>query len=599
MEPLISEQMLNNYDAAVARLATRAEDLTHFDETFVETIFPEMLEARQHQIIYGRRGTGKTHLLRLVELRLRESFIEGGILPVYVNGSQLNQELSIVSANPALVALAIYVEVMKHIGAELSSFVYDLNQANFWDRIVGGKKSQAEKHADAIAVTLHDVLTSGQIRVLPTGDVSEEATSLAETSKRVAAGALVRIDPRNLGWAIKAGAEAERNTKSSSLMTRNIHGEVILPFSQVSFELERLLDLLGKASLHILFDEWSEIDKDPQVQPYLAEMLRRTASAVPGMYLKLACIPGRTTLATPITEHVMNPIGLEEGDDIHADVDLDKIAFSGESIDQLVPFFMAMIQRHVGASVEWVRNTSFTHFEIILTSLIFSGTSSFAELCQASGGVPRDFINIYRQATAIAANAGKSGQARPLLELLTVRMAAKPVYQSKRASFGRSTSPQLQLLDRIYQDIYVRKHSYLFLLSQELTEDGTVQTLYMEKLIHRLPATYYDPDDERTYQYFQLDYGTTIDRLMADAAEGARASYESSLWAKVESLGSRFLGRTWMREEHQDPESIIAAYQALFKERVGRLDINPREIIFHPDNRATTDPRAKHRHRRS
>ncbi len=33
--------------------------------------------------------------------------------------------------------------------------------------------------------------------------------------------------------------------------------------------------------------------KTRKYNPYLAEMLKRTASAVPGMYLKLACIPGR------------------------------------------------------------------------------------------------------------------------------------------------------------------------------------------------------------------------------------------------------------------------------------------------------------------
>lgn len=599
MEPLISEQMLNNYDTIVAQLATRAEDLTDLDGTFVETIFPEMVETRQHQIIYGRRGAGKTHLLRRVELRLRESFVEGGILPLYVNGSQLSQEISIVSPDPAMVALAIYVQLMQHIGAELSSFVYDLNQANFWGRIVGGKKSQTAKQADEIAATLENILTSGQVRVLPAGEVSDKATSLAETSKRASAGASLRIDPRSLGWAVKAGKRTERNTKSSSLITRKIQGEVILPFSQVSSQLERLLDLLGNASLHILFDEWSEVDKDPQVQPYLAEMLRRTASAVPGMYLKLACIPGRTILATPITKDVKNPIGLEEGDDIHADVDLDKIVFAGESIDQIVPFFMAVIKKHVGAKVDWVRHFTFAHFEAFLTSLVFSGKSPFVELCQASGGVARDFINIYRAATVMTANMAKSGQARPLLELSTVRMAAKGVYQSKRASFGRSTSPQLQLLDRIYQEIYVRKHSYLFLLSEEFTDDSTVQTLYMEKLIHRLPATYYDPQDERRYQYFQLDYGTTTDRLMADAVEGARASYESSVWAKVGSLGNKFLGRTWMHDVDQDPAAVIAAYTALFKEQVGRLDINPREIIFHVGGRVRTDSRGRHRRRRS
>ena len=493
MDPLISKEMLANYDSIVTQLATRAEDLTDLDGTFVETIFPEMIEARQHQIIYGRRGAGKTHLLRRVELRLRDSFIEGGIFPVYVNGSQLSQEISIVSPDPATVALAIYVQLMQHIGAEIRRFVEKLNQANFWDRIVGGKKTQTAKQADAIATVLEESLTSGQVRLLPAGEVSDEATTLAETSKNSSLGASIKLDPRSLGWAVKAGTGAEKNAKSSSLITRKIHGEVILPFAQVSSAFGRLLELLGKASIHVLFGEWSEIDKDPEVQPYLAEMLRRTVSAVPGMYLKLACIPGRTTLATPITEEVKNPIGLEEGDDIHSDVNLDSIVFAGESLDQIVPFFMAMIKKHVGERIDWVRYSTFAHFELFLTSMIFSGKLPFVELCQASGGVPRDFINIYRAATINTANIVKSSQARPPFELMTVRMAAKGVYQSKRASFGRSTSPQLRLLDRIYKEIYVKKHSYLFLLTEESAEDDVVQTLYMEKLIHRLPATYYNP----------------------------------------------------------------------------------------------------------
>ena len=369
--------------------------------------------------------------------------------------------------------------------------------------------------------------------------------------------------------------------KSSFRVTRKIHGEVILPFVQVAFDIGRLLELLGNASIHILFDEWSEVDKDPRVQPYLAEMLRRTTSAVPGMYLKLACIPGRTFLATPITEDIKNPIGLEEGDDIHPDVNLDSLVFADESLDQLAPFFMAMIKKHVGEKIDWVRYTSLTGFESFLTTRIFSGTQSFLELCQASGGVPRDFINIYRAATTITANQAKSGQVRAPFDLMTVRVAAKGVYQSKRASFGKSTSPQLRLLDRIYQEVYVKKHSYLFLLSEESAEDDVVQTLYMEKLIHRLPATYYNPTDERRYQFFQLDYGTTIDRLIANAAHDARASYESSLWAKVGLLGNKVLGRAVAHDYSRESTIVMAALTALFNEEAGRLDIDPRELIFH------------------
>lgn len=184
--------------------------------------------------------------------------------------------------------------------------------------------------------------------MLTAGEVSDESTTLLETSVNSSAGASISLDPRTIGWTVKAGTAAEKSAKSSSVITRSIRGEIILPFTQVSYQLGRLLELLDNASIHILFDEWSDIDKDPRVQPYLAEMLRKTAKSVPRMYLKLACIPGRTFLATPITDDVRNPIGLEEGDDIHADVDLDSIIFSGESIGELVPFFVTMIQKHVG-----------------------------------------------------------------------------------------------------------------------------------------------------------------------------------------------------------------------------------------------------------
>jgi hypothetical protein len=299
---------------------------------------------------------------------------------------------------------------------------------------------------------------------------------------------------------------------------------------------------------------------------------------------------------------VKNPIGLEEGDDIRPDVNLDSVIFSGESIDQLAPFFMAMIKKHVGEKVRWVRESSTAYFESFLMSMIFSGASPFLELCQASGGVPRDFINIYRNATTLAANIAKSGQTREPLELVTIRMAAKSVYQSKRASFGRPSSPQLRLLDRIYQEIYVKKHSYFFLLSEDSAEDDVVQTLYMEKLIHRLPATHYNPADDSRYQYFQLDYGTTIDRLLSNAANDARASFESSLWIKLEEIGNRFLARTVANKSFE--ESVyVAALAALFQAEPGRLDINPRELVFDLDDKTlprsrSGDPRGRGRHRR-
>jgi hypothetical protein len=585
---------LIEYDLVVAQLATRAEDLTDLYGTFVETIYPEKMQARANQIINGRRGAGKTHLLRRVEGRLCAKFAETKILPVYVNGSDLSQEINIVSSDPATVALAIYVQIMQHVAATIRTFVVDLNQAKFWDRFLAGGKSQHERSANEIAATLAEILISGQVRRLPAGEVSDESTTLLETSVNSSIGASIKLDPRTIGWAVKAGTAAEKSAKSSSVTTKRISGEIILPFAQVSYELGRLLKLLDNASLHILFDEWSDIDKDPKVQPYLAEMLRKTVKSVPGMYLKLACIPGRTFLATPITEDVRNPIGLEEGDDIHADIDLDSIIFSGESIGELVPFFMTMIKKHVGEKITWVRTATPELFESFLASFVFAGAKPFLELCHASGGVPRDFMNIYRTATTLVSNAAKSGQPRRPLDVATIRVAARSVYQSKRASFsGKSTSQQLQLLERIYQEIYVKKNSFYFLLSEEAAENATIQTLYTERLIHRVPLSFfYDPTNEQRYQYFQLDYGTAIDRLMSNAANDAYASYETSTWIKLGQVGNKFLGRVLDDEVDRQKAALEAAIIALFDAAPSRLDINRRELIFDPGNRVVAGSHA-------
>lgn len=101
-----------------------------------------------------------------------------------------------------------------------------------------------------------------------------------------------------------------------------------------------------------------------------------------------------------------------------------------------MPFFTTMIKKHVGEKITWVRTATPEHFDSFLASFVFAGTKPFLELCHASGGVPRDFMNIYRTATTLVSNAAKSGQPRRPLDVAMIRVAARSVYQSERASAG-------------------------------------------------------------------------------------------------------------------------------------------------------------------
>jgi len=203
-------------------------------------------------------------------------------------------------------------------------------------------------------------------------------------------------------------------------------------------------------------------------------------------------------------------------------------------------------------------------------------------------------MNIYRTATTLVSNAAKSGQPRRPLDVAMIRVAARNVYQSKRTSFsGQATSQQLQLLERAYQEIYVKKNSFYFLLSEEASENETMQTLYTERLIHRVPLNFfYDPTNEQRYQFFQLDYGTAIDRLMSNAANDAYASYETSTWIRLEQVGNKFLGRNLDDEVARQKAALEAAITALFDAAPSRLDINRCELIFDPGNMIVVGSRA-------
>jgi hypothetical protein len=253
----ISPEMRMDFDTVVTHLGTRAEDLSDPAATFVETIFPSVLRARQHHVIYGRRGVGKTHLLRRFESELTRAFEIHRAVPVYLNGSQLSQEITLLSSDPSMTALTVYVQVMDRLAQELHAFVRGLNQTTYWERVFGNKRAQVAQQADAAASLLQETLRRGQVRFLPTGEASEEASTLAETSKAAGAQLSAKLsDPRTLGWAVGADLSASTLKRLSSSTTRKIRSEVILPFNVVSNELRALLSLLGDATLVVLFDEW-------------------------------------------------------------------------------------------------------------------------------------------------------------------------------------------------------------------------------------------------------------------------------------------------------------------------------------------------------
>lgn len=125
--------------AAVAQLADRSEEIADPTATYVDTTFLATLRNRRNQIVFGRRGTGKTHLLRRLQDELLSRFGELRIVPAYVDGATLSGSVAAYQ-DPAAVALGLYVELMRGTVRQLAQFIRDELRPGLLDWLFSGAK---------------------------------------------------------------------------------------------------------------------------------------------------------------------------------------------------------------------------------------------------------------------------------------------------------------------------------------------------------------------------------------------------------------------------------------------------------------------------
>jgi hypothetical protein len=498
---------------AVGSLAYRAEDLRDVTGTYVGTVFLEALVNNpDNQVIYGRRGTGKTHLLRRVEDELLARFDELKQVPVYIDGATLEGSIG-PHDDPAAVALSLYVELVKRTTTELSRLIRERICPGWLEKLFHGPKREALEGAQYSADQLTSLLSHGTVRTLPIGDATSEIQDLDEAVSKLRAAAGINasvglVDPRRVGVRLEAAAEKELKRTSTNITTRKIGGETYLPFANVAQLMREMLAALDDAGLVILFDEWSAVG-GAEVQPLLAQLLRLTFRS--RMSVKIASIPGRTWLLRHVSSSdsgTLQRIGFEVGDDITADVDLDSVVFVDQDIKQLATFFTVLLQRHLSAHLPILGQLTETQFAKYLLNKRIFDVRVLTELIHASAAVPRDFINLFRQATLkqLAAREDRVVTSH-------VRAAALAAYESKRTNLATNRQEVLRALGRIYTRIVGGQKSYLFLLDSAETTHPIIVELYTAKLIHHFPATWQDPNSYRSYTYFQVDYGTMVSTL--------------------------------------------------------------------------------------
>ncbi|MEK9501395.1 hypothetical protein [Gaopeijia maritima] len=475
--------MASVINEAFMRFTRRAEvvDRARLVATFVDAgPLMTLLESRDHQIVYGRRGTGKTHALSyLVEDRRKK-----GDVSLYVDLRLIGSSGGIY-ADPNLLLEERATRLLIDTLAALHDSLVDYTLGEDLDLSMIGPV--LDRLADSIA----------EVSVVGTVEREQEATAQDEEHSHRSAEA--GLDPVAAAVRVAGGRSSKASRGRRERVTEAGVARHRVHFGRVGAS---LIDLSRALDRHtwVVLDEWSSVPLD--LQPYLADLLRRTLLPTPGYTVKFGAIEQRSRfrLSTPEGDYV----GIEVGADMAADVNLDDFMVFENDPDRAKDFFRELLFRHLRAVLE-DEHVDAPATPSQLTNRAFTQVTAFDEFIRAAEGVPRDAINVAGLAAQRALN--------DAISVEHVRTAARSWYQrDKEAAVGANPTARALLhwaIDRVIGD----RRARAFLLRSDISHP-LIDTLFDARVLHILKKSIAAHDQPGIrYDVYKLDYGCYVDLI--------------------------------------------------------------------------------------
>lgn len=325
--------MASTLNEAFMRFVRRAEvvDRAKLVDTFVDAgPLLTLLKCLDHQVVYGRRGTGKTHALSY----LAEDRLENGDLPVYVDLRSIGSSGGIYgdTATPL-------TERGTRLLIDTLAAIHD----GILDQVVRRDEefnlAEVGPILDGLADALTEVAIVGEVEQTDTA----EAASGSEDHQEVRFGL-----SRNPELAYTASAGETRSTRFGTRYTETGIAHHRVHFGRVAARLQDLRTAFGGTHVWVILDEWANVPLD--LQPYLADFLRRSVFPVRGFTVKIGAIEQRSRFRIPTGQG--DYVGLELGADVTADINLDDFMVFENDPDRAKDFFQELLFRHLRAVEE-------------------------------------------------------------------------------------------------------------------------------------------------------------------------------------------------------------------------------------------------------
>jgi hypothetical protein len=477
----------------IERRAERVYDDAHVVETYVDSGgLASALSATDNGIVSGRRGTGKTHALRYLAERQRKH----GDFVVYIDVEQDLGSTEGLYADPQLPtserATRLLVDVLGMIHEALLTEAFEGR----------GNIDLLEKVLDHFG----EVVVAEEVEIVSGLDTETERGSSAGVAAEFG-----QSGPRVSGTLASSGSE-----KRSERDQQTVRGKQRLRvhFGAVANFMSQATEAHPARRCWVLFDEWSSLPRD--LQPFLAQMLRRLFFSLPKVTVRVGTIPHRTEWR--VGTEAGSYIGLEAGAEIFPLLDLDEfVVFPARNrhvqTHRSTIFFKTLLFRHLNKILrDTGRDQLGSPDEMV--SVLFTQVTALQELVRAAEGVPRDALTI------IARAALRAGDTK--ISTDHIRAAAAEVYMTTKNALLNGVPEARKLLEIIIGEVISKKKARAFLLHQDASSHPLIQRLIDDRILHLIKKGYSNKDDPGArFDVLQIDYGCYVQLLKTKSAPQA------------------------------------------------------------------------------
>ena len=471
---------------AISKLANviRAENIEtkNYLDLYVGEDALESIDNVNNQVIYGRRGSGKTHLLKALQEKQNRSFESQRKIAIYIDARTLLPHANSGAVSSEEYSVILFRHVIQTI---INAFTINVREIFGRSHLIPTRADPLDTDAQAELARCLSIINlqfNGQSLIR----LSEVSLTREEIKQQGASGTLSQTPSLN------ASMSSQTKTSASEAQTKYIS------IYEITNALQTLVEWLDLARVICLVDEWSEIPMSSQ--RHLAELIKKCF--IPSKFtFKIAAIPNRTDLGSKTEEKFY---GLEDGGDVFG-YQLDNRYVFEIDKTKTRNFFNQLLCKHLeavhpGVSKKLLGETKKSDDGFINS---FLTNKALGEILIASAGIPRDFIHLFIHSY----DQFKASDSKHI-SVKNVRAATSGWYETDKKKQVDDHQVERRLLENIVSAIVVAKGSSHFMIAEKHSSNPHLLSLIDFRVLHLRKKGYSHKDLRgETFNVYSIDYG--------------------------------------------------------------------------------------------